>query len=409
MKCARNRTELTNILIGGDTCPIGRNLPLFEAGEAQTLLNDLLPEIEKADLSIVNLECPLIREESPIEKMGPTLGTPEACAKGLKAMGIDVVGLANNHIMDHGPRGLRSTIEALEKHGIKHVGAGENLNAARRILVREVNGIRIGILAVAEHEFGIAAKNTPGANPIDVIDFVRNINEHRSEYDTLIVLVHRGSLHYEYPSPMLLETCRFLVEQGASAVICQHSHCTGCMETYQQAPIIYGQGNFIFDEADRSSAWYKGILVSLEIRENGKIETRLIPYLQSNDLPGARKMSENDESAFLDDFAARSEAIADNSYVVAQWKAFSQDRKRYYLNTLHGNPGFIRRLAGKLGLLHYLDSREVQRTRLHLIRCESHRESLITVLSIETNRHDTNASTTSKPPSSAHEEGFDNQ
>ena len=57
-------------------------------------------------------------------------------------------------------------------------------------------------------------------------------------------------------------------------------------------------------------------------------------------------MTENEEGAFLDDFAARSEAIADKSYVDEQWKAFCQDGKRYYLNTLHGKPGFIRRLAG---------------------------------------------------------------
>jgi len=82
-------------------------------------------EFEKADISVVNLECPLIQKEAPIEKCGPNLGAPVDCANGLKAMGIDVVGLANNHIMDHGPQGLWITIKALGEHGIAHVGAGE--------------------------------------------------------------------------------------------------------------------------------------------------------------------------------------------------------------------------------------------------------------------------------------------
>lgn len=384
MKNANNISR--RVLIGGDLCPIGRNMPLFQAGDAKALFNDLLPEFVKADLSIVNLECPLIREESPIEKSGPNLGAPEACVKGLKAMGIDVVGLANNHIMDHGIKGLRTTIDALRDRGIAYVGAGENLDAARRILIREVNGVRIGVLAVAEHEFCIASNESPGANPLDVIDFVRNIDEHRSEYDNLIVLVHGGNEHYPYPRPGLMDTCRFLVEQGASAVICQHSHCVGCMETYQGAPIVYGQGNFLFDYPSTEAAWREGALICLEINDVGNFGVQLISYRQSDGQPGTHRMTADEESVFMNDFAARSEAITDVSFVKTQWETFCQDNKRYYLNTLHGKPRLLRRLAGKLDLLHYLDSRDVQRVRLNLIRCESLREALTTVLSMESDR-----------------------
>jgi len=191
------------ILIGGDTCPIGRNQSLFESGDAHALLNDLMPEFEQADLSIVNLECPLIREESPIEKVGPNLGVPEACVKGLKEMGIDIVGLANNHIMDHGAEGLRNTISVCRDARLGTVGAGENLSEAADIFIQNTNGIRIGVMALAEHEFSIATKNTPGANPLDLIEYVRSVRRHQDEYDYLIVLLHGGKEHYPYPSPVL--------------------------------------------------------------------------------------------------------------------------------------------------------------------------------------------------------------
>ncbi|MFA5240456.1 MAG: CapA family protein, partial [Phycisphaerae bacterium] len=123
---------MPNILIGGDLCPIGRNQSLFEQGNAALLLNDLLPEFENADLSIVNLECPLIRDESPIVKCGPVLGAPTTCVNGMKAASINMFNLANNHIMDHGTQGLQTTIETLEQHGIMHVGAGTNLDEARK-------------------------------------------------------------------------------------------------------------------------------------------------------------------------------------------------------------------------------------------------------------------------------------
>ena len=91
-------------------------------------------------------------------------------------------------------------------------------------------------------------------------------------------------------------------------------------------------------------------------------------------------MTAGEERAFLGDFTNRSEAIVDESVVERQWEAFCKYGKRGYLHHLHGKPGFARRLAGKLNLLHHFDSREVQRRRLSLIRCESHREALITVL-----------------------------
>ena len=66
--------KLIRLLIAGDTCPVGRNQDLFEAGDAHALLNDLRPMWEQADLRIANLECPLIERESPTEKVGPNLG-----------------------------------------------------------------------------------------------------------------------------------------------------------------------------------------------------------------------------------------------------------------------------------------------------------------------------------------------
>jgi poly-gamma-glutamate capsule biosynthesis protein CapA/YwtB (metallophosphatase superfamily) len=122
-----------SILIGGDLCPTGSNLPLFEKGDGAALLGECVSEFQKADLSVVNLECPLIREESPIEKEGPILDAPVDCVKGFRAMGIDVVNLGNNHIMDHGSTGLQSTIAALEDNDIAHVGASfrwPNMNSA---------------------------------------------------------------------------------------------------------------------------------------------------------------------------------------------------------------------------------------------------------------------------------------
>ena len=85
---------MINILIGGDICPIGRNLPYFLSGNAEVLFGDLLPEFTGAHLSIVNLECPLIEKDMPILKCGPVMGVQSGCIKGLKNAQIDIVNLA---------------------------------------------------------------------------------------------------------------------------------------------------------------------------------------------------------------------------------------------------------------------------------------------------------------------------
>lgn len=375
---------MARILIGGDLAPLGSNLPPFQQGDAVALFSDLLGEFKKADLAIVNLECPLITQETPISKTGPVIGADPSCVRGIKAAGIGAVSLANNHIMDHGVAGLETTIRALEENGIGHVGAGPDMAAARRILVREAGGVRVGVLAVAEHEFCVAGKGAPGANPLDVIDFVRNVRGHRGEYDRLVVILHGGNEYYPYPRPGLMDTCRFFVEEGANAVICQHSHCVGCMETWQGAPIVYGQGNLLFDWPKAAGrAWHEGLLVALEFGGCPAPAVDLIPYKQSEGGPGARRMLPEDELVFWEEFNGRSEQITDETFVAEQWRAFCQKTRRHYLGVLRGDHGIVRRAANKLGLSRFSSPPEIQRARLNMIRCESHREALLSVLSTE--------------------------
>src|SRR5215472_6735284 len=193
---------MATILIGADICPIEGNKPFFVRGYAESLFHDLLPEFEHADLVMANLECPLIERPSPISKTGPNFGEPPECINGIRAAGIDVLCLANNHVLDHGPAGLENTLEVCRKAGIATVGAGTSLAEARKILVRLVGSIRVGILALAEHEFSIARNGSHGANPLDLIGFVRDVRNHRNEFDYLIVLLHGGDEFY-VPSPRI--------------------------------------------------------------------------------------------------------------------------------------------------------------------------------------------------------------
>jgi poly-gamma-glutamate synthesis protein (capsule biosynthesis protein) len=373
---------MVRILIGGDLCPIGSNEPLFKEGDATGIFGNLLCEFERADLSIVNLECPLIGSPNPISKMGPVLGVGDACIKGIKNAGIDVLGMANNHIMDHGAGGLENTIRVCDEAGISHVGAGENLSAAGGILVRRVGRIRVGIMSMAEHEFSIATPTDWGANPLDPIDFVRNLREYQDRCDYLIVLVHGGNEGCPYPRPSLMKMCRFFVEEGANAVICQHSHCPGCYERYQDSHIVYGQGNLLFEPLTQMARpWYEGFLISLQIDGKGNCEMEMIPYLQSWGSPGIRLMQKDAEKVFRQAIEDRSESICDSKFVEEQWALFCRERAQSCLKMFRGNESFIEKVINKTGLYKILESKKSRQRKLHLIRCESLRDTLIKILS----------------------------
>ena len=372
---------MTHVLVGGDLCPVGVNMPLFEKGDAAAVFGEFLTEFQEADLAMLNLECPLIREKTPIEKMGPVLSPSQKSVKGLKAAGIDVANLANNHIMDHGVPGLRSTIAALEDQGIAYVGAGENLQEARRVLVCHLDGMAIGIFSVAEREFSIAGKNLPGANPLDVIDFVRAVQEHCCDWDCLVVLFHGGNEYYPYPSPWLKNTCRFMAEQGANVIICQHSHCVGCMEVYRGVPIVYGQGNLLFDKpTPQNPWWYKGALVSLDIGAGEAIQVTLIPFKQIRHEPGIHPMSQEERTALLAGFEDRSKAIEDDETCEALWSQFCAGRRNDYLHCLYGNQSIVCRALEKAQLLDRFYTRTKLRCSRSVVQCESHREVLLEIL-----------------------------
>lgn len=373
---------MLKILIGGDVCPVGRNRAYFARGDAAGVFGDLLGEFAAADLTIVNLECALIEKESPILKSGPVLGVESECVNGLKNTHIDVIGMANNHILDHGEQGLRNTIKVCREAGMRVVGAGENLADAREILSLQVKDVRVGILALAEHEFSIATKDKPGANPLDLMEFVRQMRRYREKFDYVVVLLHSGKEYYPYPSPELQQRCRFMIEEGANAVICQQSHCPGCYEHYEGGFISYGQGNLIFDaHPQRKGTWNQGYLVKLSIEAGGTCETSIMPYIQSDSKVGARRMTKGREEAFKRELQERSARIKEEGFVEKQWQEFCMTKRYIYFSKLRGHNRLLR---GFNRLVHFSDwfySRTELRTLRHVIRCETLREVLDTVLS----------------------------
>ena len=373
--------DTIKILIGGDICPVNRAQASFMAGDALAVFTDLTAEFRQADLSIVNLECPLIETPTPVRKVGPVLGATAGCIRGISNAGIDVVGLANNHILDHGPAGLRTTLGVCRRYGVDTVGAGENLPEAGRMLIRDVKGYRIAVLAMAEHEFSLASPRTPGANPVDVISFIRKLRANSGSFDFLIVLLHGGNEFYPYPSPRLSRLCRFLVEEGAGLVVCQHSHCPGCLEAHQDGHIVYGQGNLVFDRHPyRHEFWYEGFLIEVSLDGASNSCVRIVPYRQFDSVASVRKLARESADDFRRELEQRSIDIQREGFLQRQWQDFCENRTDEYLGHICGYGRLLGRLNTHLHIARRFSPSRRMLLRKSVIQCESHRDVLETVL-----------------------------
>lgn len=374
---------MITIIIGGDIYPAGSIEKAFMEGNAAEIFHDLLDDISAADLSIVNLESPLVSRETPIFKPGGVIGANIKTINGFVASKWSILNLANNHSFDHGSQGLLETIHNVKKAGLACVGAGENIEKAKKPFIKEIKGERIVIYSMAEREFSIADNRTPGANPLDLINFVNAIRQHKQQ-GIFIVLIHGGAEFYPYPSPEMVRRCRFMVDMGADAVICCHTHCPLPWEIYADRPIIYSLGNLVFEPLNEvADSWYEGYLARLII-ENGHIHFEAIPYFQSKFSSGAKKLNKSEQKLFFDKMGEKCNQVKNAQFLEGQWANYCRQQKDIYLSYLYGyNRIMIKFRKLLLPLLH---SKEARYRTLLLVQCETHQEILNTLFKNE--RHE---------------------
>lgn len=374
------------VLIAADIVPTQSNYEQFAKANIESLFgDDIVRAFNEASCRIANLEVPLSDKNSPIGKNGPNLIAPSSAVNALHALHIDLVTLANNHIMDQGSQGLESTMKVLSRKGIAYTGAGQNSIEARRPFILDGGELKIGIYACAEHEFSIATETESGANPFDELNSLDDIFELKKTCDYVVVLYHGGREHYPYPTPLLQRRCRRMVDKGADLVVCQHSHCVGCKEVYKSGTIVYGQGNFLFDK-DKEECWKTGLLIS--INENKEIE--FMPIKKEKN--GVRLANGDDADSILQSFEKRSKEICLNGFVEQKFMAYVNDYSDGYFLRLSGNTNLLFRIFNRL-TKHRLQQIIVERylrqnkyVLRNFIECEAHREIILSKLKMKTGR-----------------------
>ena len=265
------------IVIASDWAPI-RAFDDIVARAPEAVYGDTLPVLRAADLRIVNLECALAGDAEPVWKSGSVFkGRPEH-VRGLTAVPFEVATLANNHVFDYGTEAFRETLTLLDDHGIRTVGAGMSAEEARRPLVLEVSGVRIGIVNFSEGEDLTAALSGPGVFGWDVDAVVESIRAVRPDVDILLVVCHGGVEYIPFPPPYLAEAFGRVAEAGADLIVGHHAHVPQGIQFVNGVPICYSLGNFVFWQETDLLYRKLGYLVKAGVSREGLAHLDIIPY-----------------------------------------------------------------------------------------------------------------------------------
>ncbi len=266
------------ICVAGDWAPIRQFRTVIETAPC-AVYGDLLPSLQAADLSIVNLEAPLSDRGTPVDKSGSVFKGEEKHIAGLTAVPFDVVTLANNHVFDYGIDAFSDSLEVLEKNAIQHTGAGMTSEEAARPLVVEINGIKVGIVNFSEGEDLTAAiDGSPGVMGWDLETVTRTVSALKKEVDFVLVISHCGIEYIPFPPPYVVSAFRKVVDAGADFVVGHHPHVPQGVSFHKGRPICYSLGNFVFYQETELKYRKLGYLVKIGINKESLVSMELLPY-----------------------------------------------------------------------------------------------------------------------------------
>ena len=267
----------SKILIASDWAPI-RAYEKIILRDPEAVYGDLMPVLRQSDLRIVNLECPLTSDVSPVWKSGSVLkGEPEH-VHGLTAVPFEIATLGNNHVFDYGVDAFEQTRELLADNAIQTVGAGLSAKEAQRPLTVTVGDAKVAVINFSEGEDLTTAGSGPGVFGWEVDQVIACIKQIRESVDILIVICHCGVEYIPFPPPYVAEAFQRIAEAGADLVIGHHPHVPQGVEIHKTVPICYSMGNFVFYQETDLKYRKVGYLIKAGIAKSTVAHIELIPY-----------------------------------------------------------------------------------------------------------------------------------
>ena len=208
----------------------------------------------RADISIANLETPVMREPPARSPFGTRLrfvASPNNI-RSLMSAGITAVNLANNHSYDMRLAGARQTPTVLAELGLPMIGRSWDAKPYFRVTTIQRKGWRIGFVGITTIRNGPQRHNAPVLPYASRAQLIPKrlapvIQAARADHDLIFAIVHWGREWQPHPVRAQIQAARALIDAGANAVIAHHPHVLQAVETRGRGLIAYSLGNFLFD------------------------------------------------------------------------------------------------------------------------------------------------------------------
>ena len=219
---------------------------------------DTLALLRSADLRLINLECVIATGGTPWPDKTFHFRAGPGAVDALRQAGIDYVTLANNHVLDFQAPALLEMLDRLDRAGIAHAGGGRNLDEAARPAMLEARGVRIGVVAIADHPDAWAAgPDRPGVHHVPITLDEAGLGQVRvgiagardAGAELVVVSAHWGPNMRLRPPPHFRAFARAVLDAGAHLFHGHSAHVFQGVEASAGRAILYDAGDFVDDYA----------------------------------------------------------------------------------------------------------------------------------------------------------------
>ncbi len=355
-------------------------------GNERFLCEELSKIVKESDLSICNLEAPLISEGVLIDKAGPVLSQHNHAISYLANAGFNAVTLANNHIMDYGIDGLKKTIESLNYNNINYFGAGIHHLDAYEPYIFEQDNLKIALVSCAENGFGCSDSIEEGGYAwlfsAALDELIRKLN---IKCDFVIVCPHAGLEDVPIPLPEFRTRYRELCDLGADFIIGHHPHVPQGYEEYGSSMIFYSLGNFYFDTNAFAHNDNESFSVSLEIQDSDSYSFELVFHHKlNNQVSLAIESNLNFSISSLNELLESTYNDYVNNIVINCYKNYYHDYYLYALNSMPKNISIKEKFKwlGKKYLFSKIFLKKRRLMLIHNLIIETHRFVTIRALKL---------------------------
>jgi gamma-polyglutamate biosynthesis protein CapA len=246
------------------------------------VLDSVAPVLKQADITMANLET--VTSNRGLKKYWlPSYemrGDPQTLPI-LKAAGIDVVGVANNHAMQHGEAAFLDMLQEIQRAGLEFIGVDDEYGQTHAFEF-EFGGAKHTVFAVSQRPEEWHKGKVPYSLRLDINSLIEEVVELRKSCEGfLICSIHWGLEFLNLPGPEQVATGRRLIDAGVDVVFGHHSHLLQPVERYKQGLIFYSLGNFAFDlwQADMKLS----AVVKVHLRRGVRPEYTVTPVVIGDD------------------------------------------------------------------------------------------------------------------------------